>query len=402
MGVLGNEWLLSRILSPDGSIDDPSDLFLIRVFQTVCLVWGATNLVQYRTTLIAKLNLLFVTLLLASPLLCEVAIRGGIAAGAPGFRRPSLYFDPLSDDNFWKLRFLWSPAAAEKKPFTVKVVYDELLGWAPEQNDDNPLGIVREGAYRVETDGSVLFYGDSFVEGNTPEPDRIPQSLDRLITDRVVYNYGVSGYGVDQIYLRLRETHDQFQRPIVLVGLLTSDLDRSVLSFRDRPKPRFDIDGNALRLEGVPIARSNAEFVETHPPRVLSYFWSFLQTRYRLHRPGSWREDRVKQAEKVAVNRAILTEMVGLCRQRQTAVHVVVFYDPQELNYAGWREQFLLRELDQLGADVIDTKPILQRAAQRNGVEAASYYQSDHHLNADGNRIVAEAIARRITPQTEE
>ena len=102
-------------------------------------------------------------------------------------------------------------------------------------------------------------YGDSFVWGNdVPLADGWVEQLSRRIGCRVA-NYGVSGYGTDQAYLRFRRmTGDE--APTVLLGLFPETILRDVNQYRAligwdfgpyAIKGRFLLDA-AGELEWVP------------------------------------------------------------------------------------------------------------------------------------------------------
>ena len=92
-----------------------------------------------------------------------------------------------------------------------------------------------------------------FLELENLMADKIPQQLQSLLPDKTVYNFGVAGYGLDQIYLRFKQSHDHFKKPVVIIGILTVDMDRCVMKNRSRPKPYFLIKENELVLSGVPV-----------------------------------------------------------------------------------------------------------------------------------------------------
>ncbi|MCA9926725.1 MAG: hypothetical protein KC421_30365, partial [Anaerolineales bacterium] len=139
-------------------------------------------------------------------LLVEGGLRLAIAADIPYFRNPALYTYPFTDD-YWKLLYRWDGRATDGTSENVNP--DPFLGWTPRTTSENPLGLMGQEPYVPDLDGDVvLFYGDSFVAGKTENAaDNVPNQLAQHITADAVYNFGVSNYGVDQIYLRFRETH---------------------------------------------------------------------------------------------------------------------------------------------------------------------------------------------------
>ncbi len=392
MALFCNQWLLAYLLSPDAAIDDPADLLVIWCVQGVFFVWGGLNLVFSRRAIVAKINLLLISLFLVSPLVAECVIRGAIVMGVKAFRDPGLYTDALSDDDYWKLQYLWSDGQGNPR-----LVPDQLLGWVPRSSPENPLGVIAHQPYTVDVQrAAILFYGDSFVDSPVPSPDTIPELLSPLVPNLPVYNYGVQGYGVDQIFLRFQQSHSRFQRPFILFGIMTSDLDRCVLQFRGAPKPFFVVCDDHLELAGTPVNASRDEWIADHGVRIRSYLCSFAVMRYRLHLPGNLREASGRLNEKKQVNARLLREVVGYCREHNVPLKFVLFYDPEELTEYGWREKFLREQLQDLRADFIDTKPVLLEHARQDAVDVASYYRSDHHLNERGNQIVARAIADSI------
>ena len=150
-----------------------------------------------------------------SPILVEVLIRVGIGLDVKKLKNPGLYADTASDDRFFQLRLLWRPDQAN----TVVERFHPLLGWAPKVTAKNPLGLSTDEAYEPAIDMPVvLFYGDSFVAGSVvPSSERIPQILDSRLPGYTVYNYGVGGYGLGQIYLRFDDSHTAFRNPIVII-----------------------------------------------------------------------------------------------------------------------------------------------------------------------------------------
>lgn len=75
-------------------------------------------------------------------------------------------------------------------------------------------------------------YGDSFIWGEeVPPADGWIEQLSRRIGCRIA-NYGVSGYGTDQAYLRFRKTLGD-EAPVVLLGIVPDEnLARNVNQYR--------------------------------------------------------------------------------------------------------------------------------------------------------------------------
>ena len=243
----------------------------------------------------------------------------------------------------------------------------------------------------------VLFLGDSFVEGLGPPERRLPAQLDRLLPGHDVLNYGVGGFGLDQILLQYREVRDQHPGATVLLGVLTGDLDRSVLRVRTGPKPYFRLARGQLELHGVPVPADGRAWLAAHPPELSSYFWAWL--RRRLHVAAAGGDPLAvahRREEKQRLNARILEALVGECRARGAPLAAVVFCSLGELDRVRWRERFLLEQLGRLAVPVLNSKEVLAAAAAAQGRAVRDFYDPEHqHLTAEGNRVVAAALAAR-------
>jgi hypothetical protein len=99
-----------------------------------------------------------------------------------------------------------------------------------------------------------MLIGDSFTFCfEAGDLEAWPHLLNEKAPDLNVINLGVSGYGLDQMYLTLVEEIDKYRPDLVIVAYIDDDLNRTLLSFRDYMKPRFCLKGDNLVLTNVPI-----------------------------------------------------------------------------------------------------------------------------------------------------
>lgn len=329
---------------------------------------------------------------------CEAFFRFALFSDGlaiPTLRQSWRYADSAFEDDYWKLTFLFR--AGEKAQRVGNI--DPELGWSPPVSSENPLGLISDTPYRVEDiRRPILFYGDSFVAGASPIPQRIPQIMDRLLEDRTVLNYGVGGYGVDQIYLRYRKTAGDFQAPLVLIGMLTSDLDRSILGMRTGQKPYFDIEDAKLVTRNLPILASTREYIDRNPPRIRSYFLRFVMFRLRPYLPPSWFDSLfgfdAQHQRKLGVNSRVLQAFREDAETLGIPLHAVIFYSEEEFAEPTWREKFLQQTLDEQSIKYFDTKAYLKAYMSRTGATLdALYYADNGHPNEAGNRVIATGIA---------
>jgi hypothetical protein len=169
------------------------------------LGWGLCSHAFRTRNWVTNTNLVLISAFVFSPPLGEIFLRLGIGANISYLRNPELYADAYSEDDYWKLELLWSEHSPQ--------LSDPLLGWSS-SSSVQPISVKKADAQL----SPLLFFGDSFVAGNDAT---VPYFLDRLLSTHDVYNCGIPGYGVDQIYLRFKEEHATFASPTVLFGVLT-------------------------------------------------------------------------------------------------------------------------------------------------------------------------------------
>jgi hypothetical protein len=257
---------------------------------------------------------------------------------------------------------------------------------------------VTDQPYEADELGSaVLFFGDSYVDGPEPMPNKLPQLLDPLVHERRVLNYGVSGYGVDQIYLRFLDTFEQYDDPIVLIGIQDRDLDRTILTIRNRQKPLLSIENGELVAGNLPIGDA-AKFVEENPVEFNSYLLRLILLRVRMLGAEAL-VDRMlgydqRQELKLRLNRRILEALKDRAVASGIRLYVVLFYVESDMYEENWREVFLKDTLNEIGIPYFDTKTYLLDLIAVRGGAVGDYWSDQHgHPNRDGNLAFAQGIA---------
>jgi hypothetical protein len=324
-------------------------------------------------------------------------------------RRPNKYAHPQFDDLYWELndQFLRAKGELQLAP------RDELLGWrssafAPETFEHADTALARDKR-------PVLLFGDSYAQGIVPYEDCF-QSLfaySSLARDHVLINYGVGGYGPDQVLLLMRRVLDKFeaQNPIVVVGLLVDDdLDRCALTLREQPKPSFKLVDGELVLRESPLPTPLERF-ERGPSWTPSYLWRYL-TRGTKLLPQAVRDaltdhpGRDKLKEKLASK--VLAELLGEIERRGLGCVFVLFHNlPSmvERERCGWRDAALRDPLNAAGIAIVEVRDAMLETAARTGEDLMEYFdnvpQPGGHYNARGNRIAFEALARTLSEEFE-
>jgi len=408
------------LLSPD-----------VAIFLIACLALvGAAALMIHRWRRARPRPLVFTVVLNVVPVLLllvtgELAVR---ILSRPTPRGPVFMGTHLLP---WK----WSDVVAHNEALLHQaaisgsfLVPDELLGWAinPGRRTADRLYFSSVEGLRSPQPGVILrdrrarhrvaLIGNSFTFGLEVSYEHSWGSrLERALGGDVqVLNFGVDGYGVDQAYLRYARDVRPWRPDVVIFGLITHDLFRSlaVYSFVSFPgwpfpfaKPRLVADGDRLVPLNVPLpspralltARSVSElpFVEYDPgyreedwawhPLDQSYLYRFVASQYRR---WSGRDARASDERVATLNREILRTFI---REVRAAGSIpIVVYFPSRLDFRartrrpGWRSlaQTMLREA---GIPHTDLTTCL------DGVDPAKRFGPGHYAPA-GNAAVAECL----------
>lgn len=339
--------------------------------------------------------------LVLSILAAEVGFRWllfGSGALGESQRDPGLYGDYFSEDFYWKLyRRFGGPHRAPRDPHP-------LLGWVgPFSRDD----YLHDEAAAIGDRRPVLLYGDSYARCVPGELCfEILLNSDQAFSEgHYLLNYGVGGYGFDQIYLLLRESLDLYEEPFVVIGLLTFDIDRSLLTVRTGQKPRFQIEDDRLELDRTPIEPDAAAFFARNPPRTPSYLFRRLIYSKLLPRPvrEQLRGEHAFRQAKMELTRKIFEALLAELERRQVDFVFLVFHTeyPGVSELAGrddWRDRFLRQLLDELEVPYVWSKEIVAADMVAGGRGPEAYIHGEHrHPTTRYNRLLAAEIKRYST-----
>ncbi|HEX7181543.1 MAG TPA: GDSL-type esterase/lipase family protein [Thermoanaerobaculia bacterium] len=295
-----------------------------------------------------------------------------------------------------------SPARRVEAP---KVsAYDSLLGWSltpgagirhRTSEFDVSVRINRQG-FRADREYSekaspgilrIVGLGDSFAFGQGVEVEESYLAiLERRLRNAEVINLGVPGYGVDQQLLILESRGLRYHPDLVLLGLHTPDVFRSVKRGHGAyAKPRFLLGrGGALELTNVPVPREARE----PPPRPL---WE----RLKLFRTVANRLEHHGFGEVWDVTDGIFRRMADRASGAGANL-LVLLMPPKYAVYGSALERTsqahtigciadLLREN---GIEYLDVTPALQARAEKAPGELL-FYPVDGHFTPAGHRVVA-------------
>ena len=170
----------------------------------------------------------------------------------------------------------WQTIAARTVERNTFLVSDETLGWTVNPNRRSENGLYLSGAegLRSAKQGAVLreglgdcriaLVGDSFTFGDDVRYEETwAHHLDQSLPSGCrVLNFGVTGYGIDQMYLRYVKDVVEWRPDVVILGFIDHDLVRSMslygfllFQMSDMPfsKPRFVVEGERPAVINYPL-----------------------------------------------------------------------------------------------------------------------------------------------------
>lgn len=136
--------------------------------------------------------------------------------------------------------------------------YDQRFGW--DHHYDTPL----TERPRPVTYGRPLIaaFGDSYTHCTDVRDHETWQTYLAGLLEADVYNFGTGGFGTDQAYLKYLEIRPSLETPIVVLGLISENINRIVNVYRPfyfpktgirLPKPRFVLVAGGLELIENPL-----------------------------------------------------------------------------------------------------------------------------------------------------
>lgn len=183
--------------------------------------------------------------------------------------------------------------------------YDPDRGWVFRPGLEGRLFTINSAGMRADREFApepppgkirIALYGDSFTAGDdVADHEAWAALLEAALAEQgieaEVLNFGVSAYGMDQIYLHWQITGPQFQPDLVLYGFQAENLHRNMnifralypYPFRMFSKPRFVLEGENLRPVNQP-AIPPSQIVETlaaFPDHPLATYEGFYTDDYQ-------------------------------------------------------------------------------------------------------------------------
>lgn len=340
---------------------------------------------------------------------------------------------------------IWDPDMNEARKAwaeSTKIEPDKELGWpAPATARSAPYdeaGAKLNADFPVTSDACASAYGDSFVWGyDVPHNDGWIEQLSRRLGCRVS-NFGVSGYGVDQAYLRFRQKTED-KAPTVMLGIYPQDVMRNVNQYRSflgfplHPhalKGRFILTQDKRLEWRAPPALDLERFLELNrsPEKIVpddyilpgsldgptikrvSYTWTLLSLAVsrrvlnRLSGRGSTSDflDAKHPSGSFELTLAIVDAFDALAKQRGQRLLVVMLPGAsslrQKLASGAFDYEALQEQIASRGVAVFDLGRAL--LAERAGRPYCDFYTEqavcDGHYSVAGGVVISQIVADEL------
>jgi hypothetical protein len=221
----------------------------------------------------------------------------------------------------------------------------------------------------------VMMLGDSFLFGvHLDAQDTIPAILARKFSTYEVYNLGIPGWGVDQMYLAYKKYADVIKPQIVVLLYVDDDLKRIYEAFRmpeNMNKPSFSLQGNRLVPRKEPEPES---------------FWQRQLIAKSILANHFYRVYKVTEIRKLA--KALFAELIAATHRRGERFMVVrlpVFADLPKRTWPDvWSLKGFFAEKDCLYMNLGEHMPRDEKF----------YLPNDAHFSAQGTAYVTELISK--------
>jgi len=280
--------------------------------------------------------------------------------------------------------------------------YHPMLGWTnlPGYRSDSRVPfeiVINAQGLRSERDYAerpqpgverVALFGDSCAFGEEVDGDAtVSFHLERMLEGTEVLNFGVRGYGLGQMALRLEQEGFALHpdRVIVLL-LLPSDVTRDASDHFGHNKPVFAVRDGQLEIGNVPVPIASRQPWLLRHSFAAAWLWG---------RPKEWPAPR-DLGGYLEISHAILRRIRDATASRGVEATLALIVGPGTLEAmrTDARERRVVgamrRSLAGSAPEVIDLVPGLAKAYRQEGRALAAPLG---HWSSRGNQRIAEALA---------
>lgn len=266
---------------------------------------------------------------------------------------------------------------------------------------------LRETRDYMSLNQSVIFLGESIVEGASVENEETLDSVFETMTGVVSLNFGLgSANTIQEYHWLVGKYKPSYNAKLVILGFCLNDFEQNTyLRYFDpeqgtwRVHRHLDISND---LPGAAPAAAVSDSVQHRVRNALRGSWALYALYGLARRAVAGRAD-FYTAEVVTAAERVLTERYLLKVQEFTksiGAQLVVVVFPQESQFArdyragGRMQDVLVEMLGSARIPYVDLFPVMQQAyrAQPN----VDWYYDDTHPWKPGHRLVGEYLAKEI------
>ncbi len=235
----------------------------------------------------------------------------------------------------------------------------------------------------------VCFLGDSCTFGEEVNDDEtVPFHLENLLEDVEGLNFGVHGYGLGQMVMRLEDEVFQFNPTHVVLIYLTFDIARDTQPEFVHAKPVFWLNEGELAVANVPVPEKSRQPWLVRQSFTAAWLWG---------RPTLPTPDQMPEYEDLL--NALLQKAKRICDRHEVPLTVVHIVDGPTVRSA-LSNRSTMYALSRLrnrvatspGIDVLD---LVEELAERSA-NSSEYEAPNGHWNSTGNRFIARRIAEHL------
>lgn len=294
------------------------------------------------------------------------------------------------------------PGEYQNRPFNPKLSWpyaDKDLGWVFNMVNVMHSTRDRQVFYKMNHEGfrddkdfdanppdpgkkRIMVLGDSFVFGLfINREDTIPSLLQKRMGGQYsVYNFGIMGWGVDQMYFAYEKYRDKIKPDVCVLFFIDDDIVRTFEAYRkeDGNKPSFNIKDGRLVLRRGKDTSVWEEWLKG------SYLWELVYTVYRY-----------VYAKEIV--RLVFHEMIQESRQHHEEFMVVRIPSRDDLkchnlgcmqrsNYFSFKDYF-----NKAGINYVEIREYMKNLTPDQ--YDLLYIPKDSHLSRKGTEFVTNTVA---------
>jgi hypothetical protein len=313
------------------------------------------------------------------------------------------------DDSSYRLQWIqlhrihqeWTGRYAVYHPrrgWTLKPGIEELPVFDKKVLNSNSKGLRGKAEYPYERAVGaprIVVLGDSFTFGEEVSDDETySHDLQASLPGAEVLNFGVQGYGHDQMLMYLKEEGIKYHPDVVVLGFAYLDIYRNIESFFAYSKPRFELASGGLQLTNVPVPTPEQVLTEEpYRPKALDLM-VILDGKLRWSLGKNEREAR-------EVTRRLLDEIVATTRgigATPVFVYLPVYEEIQPLPKSAYpltaaspplqdREKYLNDFCQERDVPCLFLGPRFHKEVQKG-----ANFNAAGHWNAQAHDIAAQEI----------